>query len=979
MILRNSLRLPGPARWRLAFCLLPLWPGALRPLAAAEGERVLAIRLDISDAHLSLDDFADRITQRLGEPLDPAKVRTSLKNLYATGRFQELRAEAESVPGGLILRFAGTATFFIGSVQVEKAPRAISASALASAARLRVGYPLSEEALAAARNRMLAALASNGYHNARLETTIQRDPENAIANILFTVQPGRPAALGQVDFPGFPPAEVGRLMSLARWRRGMQLTEGRLERGLTRIQKAYVQQGYLQCRVSAGNRTYDAKHQTESVVVRIEPGPIVEVQLKGAHITQSRLRTLLPIYRDGLTDDLTLQQGQRRLQDDFARRGYFFAQVDWSRASSGAKILVTYTVKPGPRGEFAGVEVKGAHSISRAEVNSVLSLPPASSFRGGQGFSRTLLEHDVNALTDLYKSRGFLDVRVSPRLNSHYQGRPNSLFVILEVEEGPRTTVGKLSVHGIDSALGLQLGSLMQLGPGKPYSPVRAEADREVMLGFLADHGYSNASVTWTASPPSDRHTVDLEYQVELGLREKVGRVVLVGNTRTRPSVVRRELTFSPGQDLSQTALVESQSRLYNLGVFSQVQISPLDPAAPEAHKTVLVSMEEARRWTIGYGGGVDLQRLENSQPQGQYGASPRLSFDLTRLNMRGLAQTFSLRGRLSNLETGGSASYYIPRFRGRQDLELRLTALSEQVRDVLTFTSRRSEVSATVQKRYSKSTSLVAGYSYRLVSVTNLKIQPESIPLLSQPVRVATVGSTYINDHRDNPADATQGSFSLADAAVAWTGFGSQADFVRLSGQNSTYYRLGSHIIFARNTRLGLESVFGGLREVTTPQGTTLTHAIPLAERFFMGGSESHRGFSLNQAGPRDPITGFPVGGEGSFLNTLELRFPMRANRYGLVLFHDAGNVFSSVRRMELLKFSQRSPTDFNYLSHALGAGLRYRTPLGPLRFDVGYNFNPTQYEVCSNPSVTVCPTQNVQLRRLSRVQFSLSVGQSF
>ena len=143
------------------------------------------------------------------------------------------------------------------------------------------------------------------------------------------------------------------------------------------------------------------------------------------------------------------------------------------------------------------------------------------------------------------------------------------------------------------------------------------------------------------------------------------------------------------------------------------------------------------------------------------------------------------------------------------------------------------------------------------------------------------------------------------------------------------------------------------------------------------MGGPESHRGFNFNQAGPRDLVTGYPIGGEALFLNSVELRFPFRRNKYGLVLFDDAGNVFSTPGRMHLLKFSQTSPIDFDYMVNATGLGVRYNTPVGPLRLDLGYTLNPTNYTVCNGPPPAPCSV--VAVRTLPRWVFSFGIGQSF
>jgi outer membrane protein assembly factor BamA len=219
-----------------------------------------------------------------------------------------------------------------------------------------------------------------------------------------------------------------------------------------------------------------------------------------------------------------------------------------------------------------------------------------------------------------------------------------------------------------------------------------------------------------------------------------------------------------------------------------------------------------------------------------------------------------------------------------------------------------------------------------------------------------------------------------------------SKASFGRLLVQNSTYYRVGRKLVLARTTQLGGLLPYGALRRVETkqPDGTTVvnfTREIPLPERFFSGGSSSHRGFSINQAGPRDPITGFPLGGNALLLNSVELRFPVRGENIGGVLFHDAGNVYSRPQDVSFRlkqKIEQVTPTkklyDFNYLVNAVGFGVRYRTPIGPVRFDVAYSVNPPQFYGFKGSRNELLRGGGEQTeQRLSRIQFHFSLGQTF
>ncbi|HXJ94314.1 MAG TPA: POTRA domain-containing protein [Terriglobia bacterium] len=952
------------------------------------GRTVLEIRLN-ADADLTAAKFKAEITQQTNESLERAKVATSLKNLYATGRFVELAANVEPRGEGVLLVFRARARYFIGVVRVEGAPKEVDPVALASASGLRLGQPLTDEGLAHARQQISSTLANSAYYSSEIEVSVDRHPENQEADVIFSVEAGKAARLSGVSFTGtniFPPAT---LLRKARWKTGIQLTAARLEQGISRLHAFCVKRDHLEASVSAERRVYDAAKNTEQLVVRVDAGREIRIRVSGARVSSSTLQSILPAYRQASADPLSLQEGEQALTNYFMQRGHYSVSVKLSQKAGGHSggasnqgLDVTYEVSPGPPGSFVGYAFRGNHSVPASQLSDAVVLLPSTAFELRRGrFDHDLLNRSVQALTTFYQSRGFADVKVSPSLNENYQGQPNQLFVTFEIQEGSQTHVRSLTITGLDPGTEKHLQPSLLTSQGKPYSPARVQTDRNAILSYLSNHGYAQATVDWRASEPTTQHEVDVAFQVNEGGQHTVAQVVVLGNEFTRDSVIDRELTIAAGQPLNQSALLEDQQRLYGLNLFNQVQVSTQNPGSPETGKTVLVALEEAKRWTLGYGGGLDVQRLPGG-PQGQYGVSPRVSLEVDRIGIGGRPQTFSLLGHVSNLEKIGSTSYDIPRVLNHPDLDLRITGLADQSRSVATFNSLTQQASITLQKRYSPHTSLLARYNFRHVSVSDLHVNPASIPLLGS-VLVASVGGSYVNDQRDNPVDATRGSYSSVDASLAWTGFGSSANFGRVIGQNSTYYRLGSHVIFARNTRFGVEPPFGPAP--TLAPGTTVTGVeslledVPLPERLFMGGPDSHRAFALNEAGPRDPISGYPIGGLAEFLNQMELRFPLQRNHFGLVIFEDAGNVFSTIGHLRLLKFTQSSPTDLDYDVQSAGIGVRYQTPVGPLRFDVGYSPNIPQYQVCSNQNVSVCPPNEVEVFRLPKFQFFLSVGQSF
>jgi outer membrane translocation and assembly module TamA len=300
----------------------------------------------------------------------------------------------------------------------------------------------------------------------------------------------------------------------------------------------------------------------------------------------------------------------------------------------------------------------------------------------------------------------------------------------------------------------------------------------------------------------------------------------------------------------------------------------------------------------------------------------------------------------------------------------------------------------------------MVYSFTYRRVQASNLVISPNLIPVLSQPTRVGGPGFTYIRDRRDNPLESTKGNYTTVDASVASSYFGSEADFSRILIQNSSYYVVGKHrpqsrqFVIARSTRVGVQTPFGStvILEpadlLTAPADVNL---IPLPERFLSGGGNSHRGFGLNQAGPRDLKTGYPTGGSGLFLNQFELRLPPAdlpffQDNVSFAIFHDMGNVFAKSSDMvdSLFRWKQKNADlctnqatytqcNFNYISHAIGLGVHYKTPIGPVRFDFGYNLNPPVFpRFAIINTVNGVPSQ-FDPQRASHFNFFFSIGQSF
>jgi outer membrane protein assembly complex protein YaeT len=656
-----------------------------------------------------------------------------------------------------------------------------------------------------------------------------------------------------------------------------------------------------------------------------------------------------------------------------------------------------------------------------------LQIQPASTFSPGR-YSDAWLKNDVAGFQALYVSNGFRQAKIQTKVDDDYHGSDNHLAVHIQIDEGPQTLVGAFHIVG-NQKVDAKAFPELNTRTGQPYSEQNLATDRELILNHYFNHGFPNALLDITTNPsPGAPNREDVTYTIQEGEQFAVNRVLVAGLDHTRDYVVEREVKVVAGQPLSQQDLLDTQTRLYDLGIFSQVDTAVQNPNGTDPEKNVLVQVQEAKRYTFTYGLGLEFETglpSGTTAPAGSTGVSPRVGLDITRLNVAGRDQTLTFQSHVGRLQQRGLASYEIPKILNNDRLKLIFTAFYDNSLNVATFTSQRFEGKVDLRQQIGKqlanhSTSITYRFDYRRVKASDFAsdFSPVEFSLFSLPAHVGGPGFTFIRDKRDNPLESTKGQYFTLDGFGASSYVGSQSDYGRALAQDSTYYAFGrpNHkFVFARSTTLGLEQVYSGTR-VLPPGSCPLNNLqtacqsnisiIPLPELFFAGGGNSHRGFGLNQAGPRDPDSGFPVGGSALFVNSEELRFPSVSLPYlgegfGFALFHDMGNVFTAGHDMlkGVLRWHQPDPsqclgalgapdsacmTSFNnsgydYTSHAMGVGLRYKTPIGPLRFDFGYNLNPTSYFQGIVDPTTGKLTGDFETQRLRHFNVFFSIGQPF
>ena len=1025
---------------------------------AAEKPTVVAIRIVKEDGQV-LSESPSGITVETGKPVDREKIAESLRALYRTGDYADLRSVLTPVSGGVRLDFVARENLFFNQVRIEGLIAPPSDASAAAAMQLALGQTYRQVVVKEALERLRETLREEGLYQAEVTAEALPHPETHQMDIVAHVKPGPRARVGVIQLKNNTEYRDAEILTRLKMKTGSEITSARLQRGTDRIRKFLVKKGHLSARAAVRRGDYDATKHTVPLDLDVAEGPRVQLTVSGAKFSRGELKKLIPIYQEGAVDADLLEEGKKNLRERLEREGYFDAEVDYKtdtrevkperNGRRGMEEVITYTVERGARHKLVGIEITGNKYFDTELLKSRLQI-----FGGAFGspgrFSRRLVESDAQSMRSLYQANGFLDAKAEQQVEDNYKGKKGDVFIRFQVQEGRQTRVASLSTEGIHAFKEEELMGVIGSTPGQPYSDFGVTTDRDNILALYFNEGFPEASFTATAEPvpaepPGQKadaamnsassqengkkkeekekeakpaieqaDAVRLMYHIQEGPQTRVGRILISGYEHTRPGVIRREVHIKVGEPLREGDVVESQRRLYNLGIFNRVTIEPQNPNGTDPEKDIDVLVEEARRYTLAYGGGFEVQRLASTTNPtgGQIEAAPRGILEVSKLNLTGRADTLSFKLRGSTLQGRALLGYSAPNTFGDSHLSFQATAFAEKTRDINTFTQERYEGSVQLTDQITPLTTVLYRYAFRQVRVSNLKILSQEVPLFNQPTLVSQFSMTWFRDSRDNPADASKGSFNSADFGDADTYFGSSASFLRFFFQNATYHPIKRRFSFARSIRFGILEPYRDTVSLSFPAPTTppLPTVIPLPERFFAGGGTSLRGFALNQAGPRDAVTGFPVGGQAMLVLNQEFRFPMRLPFIGTSLggafFYDGGNVYSRLTRISFRTmlpsptFALQNPAqppsstnlsvcvtncsnELNYFAHTVGLGVRYKTPVGPIRIDFGYQLNRPSFVIpipCPS-NATNCQVGSLgqQGARLSGFQIFFNLGSTF
>ena len=927
------------------------------------GKTVASVRLVIEE-HDVTDPELQRIVETApGSPLAMVDVRETVSRLFSLGRFEDIHVHADLDGGQVKLLYDLVPVHPVYKIEFRGATGApgIDTGRLRSDVVARFGASPPVGRAPDVQRVIEDDLHAEGYLHAVVTPSaeLEHAPDRAV--LLFQLNPGARTRIADVTIagtPGLSQAEVLKLLDIkagAPYR--TEVLNGRISRYVDNRRAA----GYFEATLTVSPR-FDDEDRAVHLSVNATEGPHVRVVFKGDALPAERRADLVPIGREGSADEDLLEDSSNRIEEYLRSQGYRDASAPHSREDNDGELLITFTVTRGPQFLVAGVDVTGNAALSLSELAPVIRV------KEGQPFSASRLDADVAALTDLYRRQGFASVRVAGD-DEAFQHDLNAaevpVTVHIDISENVRTIVGSVHVRGNTNVPEADLLKGVGLQPGKPLFVTQLAVDRDALQEDYANRGFQTATVTSDPGLSADRSRADVVFTVQEGPKLIVDHILIVGNVRTSTDTIEREVQFKPGDPLGQNAVNETQRRLASLGLFRRTEITAIGRG--ENQRDVLIRVDEAPVTTIGYGGGAEANEKqvldENSVATTRLEFAPRVFFEIGRRNLFGknrsvnLFTRFAIRPKdapiytLQNANTqlsGTNGSYGFGEYRVlgtfREPHVFSTAAdavitgtLEQQVRPSFDF-ARRS-VNLEVGRRLSPTLSASGNYQIQRVRLFNEAIDPTDLTqqlLVDRTfpqVRLSSFSGSIIRTTKNDPIDATEGTYLSATGQVAARAIGSEVGFGKTYMRAQWFHELPhSSVVLATNATLGLAHAFS--RQVIQPDGSVVSDSVlPASERFFAGGDTTVRGFAVDQLGvvSDDPAratidqNGFAIGGNGLVVLNAELRVPY--HKFQLVTFLDAGNVFA-----------EPSDIDLAALRSSVGFGIRYKSPVGPIRVDLGF-----------------------------------------
>jgi len=647
------------------------------------------------------------------------------------------------------------------------------------------------------------------------------------------------------------------------------------------------------------------------VVVVLQTRSLVnEIEISGAtKISAKSLRKKVDLKINAALSEEALEEGRQKIIEAYQAKGFtnievkFQVDTDESHGTS----RVTYTINEGEKGTISAVRFEGNTKFSDRVLRKQIKTKGKTlySFIDKSGrLNETQLEQDVNSVREWYQDHGYIDVEVKEVRRERAKGK---MTIVVVLVEGAQYHVGKMSITGTKVTTEQKVRALLKMKEGSVYSPKQVRDDSKKIADAYGSGGYVDLQVT-PQGVPVGHNTIDVKYTIEEGSPSFVQRINIVGNTRTKDKVIRREILIAPGDIFNSVRVETTKKRLDNLGYFSKVETYP-DETGVTSRKDLTIQVEEKRTGSLNFGAGFST--VDNlvgfvEMTQG--------NFDLMNWpNFTGGGQKFRTR-----IQYGTSRKDFILSLTEPYFLDRRLSLggqLFYNEADYISDIYSQRQYGFSIDTRKAIGSFAAVSLQYRLDSTELFDISSgasAAIRVESGAVWKSQLTPALAIDTRDNAFLSRRGTRAVFTPFIAG-GF--------LGGDTQIY---GFSLEAAHFIHLWKDSIlqFQGAIATVEPWGDG--NFVHIYDRLFLGGSNDLRGFDYHDVSPRD-FNGEPLGGKSSARFTIEYTVPI-IEKARFAMFYDTG-------------FVNVDSWDFNanHLVSDVGIGLRLDLPIGPIRIDYG------------------------------------------